>query len=271
MNEHQFQDILSRYLLFENRKNYSKDEFHLRLKILISIANYLNYDLKLYLCTNASFIHPDHRRIIDDKWKQILKNNFQISQDDLDLYYNFLFNILRTNKDIIKIIHYLANHDYVIRDGNEKILKSITLVSLLAMDGFLGYTFNDLTNYVENLQTKKKPENIILNLHIENVRQMYDTECIKHLSGNDAAALVFLSLLQIYEKCIKFPKYMEDCKNDVDNFLLKKSKSDSNIHNAKENISTIRNVYALNAQNIISIANFKIKQFLEYKIKKCFN
>lgn len=267
MNQHAFQDTLSRYLLFKIRNNYNKNEFDVRLKILVSIADYLNLDIKSTKCTNASFIHPDHRKIIDEKWKQILRNNFQITQDELNIYYSFIFNTLKTNEDVIKIIHFLANHDYITRDGNEKILKSITLVSLLAVDGFLGYTFDDLTNYVGNLQTSKQLENNIFNLHIKSVRKMYDTEYIKHLSGNDAAALIFLSLLQIYEKYIKLPKFVELCKNDVDNYLLKKSKSDANIKNAKEHIYIIGNVYELNKQNIFKIANFKIKQFLKFHNK----
>lgn len=267
MNKHLFQDTLSRYSLFKIRNNSNKDEFDIRLKILVSIADYLNLDIKSTVCTNATFIHPDHRKIIDEKWKQILKNNFQVSQDELNIYYCFIFDTLKTNKDIIKIIDFLANHDYIIRDGTEKILKSTTLVSLLAVDGFLGYTFEDLTNYVENLQTSKQLENNILDVHVKTVRQMYNTECVKHLSGNDAAALIFLSLLQIYEKHIKFSKFIEFCKNDVDNYLLKKSKSDTNIKNAKENINIIRNVYELNTQNIFKIANLKIKQFLKFNNK----
>lgn len=267
MNQHLFQDTLNRYLLFKIHNNYNKDDFDLRLKILISIADYLNLTIKSSICTNASFIHPDHLRIIDEKWKQILKNNFQISQEDLDIYYCFLFNTLKTKKDIIKNIHFLANHDYVLRNGNEKILKSITLVCLLAVDGFFGYAFDDLVYYVENLQTSKQLKNTVLESHVKTVRLMYDTECIKHLSGNDAAALIFLSLLQLYEKYIKLPKCIEFCKQDVDNYLLKKSKSDTNIKIAKENLNSVRDVYEMNVPDILKIANLKLKQFVEFKIK----
>lgn len=267
MNKDLFQDTLSRYLLFKLKKKCNKDQFELRLKILVSIADYLNLDIKSNLCKNASFIHPDHRKIIDKKWKQILKNNFQVSQEELNIYYRFTFNTLIPNKDIIKIIDFLANHDYIIRDGNEKFLKSITLASILSVDGFLGYTFDDLTNYVENLQTSKQVENNILDSHVKTVRQMYNSECIKHLSGNDAAALIFLSLLHIYEKHIKLSKFIELCKDDVDSYLLKKSKSDYNIKNAKDNMHTIINIYQLNMQNILKIANLKINQFVKFNNK----
>lgn len=267
MDKDLFKDILSRYVQFKLRNKSNKNEFELRLKILISIADYLNLDIKSSLCKNASFIHPDHRKIIDEKWKQTLKDNFQVSQDELNIYYRFIFNTLTSSKDILHIIDFLANHDYVIRDGNEKILKSITLVSLLAVDGFLGYTFDDLNNYIVNLQTSKQFENNILDLHVKIVRQMYHSECIKHLSGNDAAALIFLSLLQIYEKHMKLSKFIEFCKNDVDNYVLKKSKSDYNIKNAKDNIHIIIDIYTLNVQNILKIGNLKINEFLKFNNK----
>lgn len=267
MNKNLFQDTLSQYVLLKLQNKCNKNEFELRLKILISIADYLNLDIKSNLCKNASFIHPDHRMIINEKWKQILKDTFQISQDELNIYYRFLFNTSISSKDILQIIDFLANHDYVIRDGNEKILKSITLVSLLAVDGFLGYKFDDLNNYVVNLQTSKEFENNILGSHVKTIRQMYHSECIKHLSGNDAAALIFLSLLQIYEKYMTLSKFIEFCKNDVDNYLLKKSKSDCNIKNAKDNIHIIINIYTLNMQNILKIANLKINEFLKFNNK----
>lgn len=268
MDEKHFQDTLSQYLLSKLRNPSTQHDFAVRLEILEEIANYLHLDIDLSLCTNAFFIQPEHRKIIDKKCKEILKNNFQVSQEELNIYSRFTYHCSIHQDDIIKIIEFLANHDYIVRDGHEKILKSTTLVSLLAVDGFSGYSFNCLTHYVVNLQTSQRCENNLLELHVKVVREMYQSDYLNFLSGNDAAALIFLALLQIYDRHVTLSTFMELCKNDVDNYLLKKSKSDANVKSAKENITVIMNTYLSQIPDIITLAHLKIRQFLTFHKNK---
>lgn len=260
MDEILFKDFLSKYLLLKRQTSYYKTGYDLRLNILKNIANYLNLNLDSGICTNSSFIHPDLIALIDNKWKEILQRNFQISQDELNIIFRLKYERSLTNKNLIKLIEFLANNDYILRDRTEKILKSNFLVSLLAVDGFLGYTFNDLINYVSHLKTENN--NKVINLHIQIIRQLYNKSYLKKLSGTDASAVIFLVLLKMYAQFVKKSKYIEVWKNDVDHYLLKNSKIYSDINVARENENDIIYFYKLNMNNISMIANIKINQLL---------
>ena len=266
MNDKTFDNALSSYFKLKICSNQTN--FDVRLKILKDIADYINLNISSVKFTNASFIHPDHMQIIDDQWKQILQNDFQISQEDLNIYYQLKYNRLITNHILHKILEFLSNHNYTIRFGKEKILKSSVLNSLLAVDGFMGYSFCDLTHYIENLKTEKILNDNILCSHVQTVRKMYDIPYLKLLSGNDAAAIVFLSLLQLYEKYVKSWECIRFYRNDVDNYLLKNSKTYSDIRIAKEKLDEIIYFYKINVINISKIAYIKVKQLHLRFLKK---
>lgn len=263
MSEKKFDNVLSNYML---SKFKNQNDFDLRLKVLKDIADYVNLDISSATFTNASFIHPDHINIIDELFKHILQNDFQILQEDLNIYFQFKYNRLITNSILCKIIKFLANHNHIIRYGKEKILKSSVLNFLLAVDGFMGYSFCDLTNYIENLKTEKNGN--FLNLHVKIIREIYNIPCLKYLSGNDAAALVFLSLLHVYEPYVKGWDCIQFYRNDAENYLLKNSKTYSDIGKAKEKLDDIIYFYKNNVNDISKIANIKVNQLHLRFLKK---
>lgn len=262
-------ESLHKYVITENFTS-TKSGFEIRVEFLKSIAKYTNLDISSVIFEKASFICPDNLVVIDTAWRKILKQNFQISQDDLNIYYRIKYDPLVSEKDILRFLELLRNHDYVIRENSEKILKSNLLVILLAIDGFLGYLYTDILKYIPNLRkekcfcdkmsTLKLCEcNILLELHMKTVRQMYSLNCVKTLSGTDATAIIFLALLKLYEK-YAYTKYLKIHINDVENYLLKNSILNPNIKKAKVNLDEMIQFYTSNVSTVSKIATIKINQ-----------
>lgn len=268
-NEKLLWQCLSKYVIGKNFRS-TKSGFEIRVEFLKCIAKYMNMDITSIDFAKTSFISPDNLVIIDNAWNKILKQNFQISQDDLSIYYRIKYDPLVSEKNLVKFILFLRSHDFVVRENSEKILKSNLLVILLAVDGFRGYSYKDLVNYISNLRkeacfcdkmgTLKLCEcNSLLELHMKTVRQMYHLENVKTLSGTDATAIVFLALLKSYEKYV-CTKNLKIHINDVENYLLKNSILNPNIKEAKNKIDEMTKFYRSKVSTISKIANTKINQ-----------
>lgn len=265
-NEKILWQCLAKYVISENFRN-TKSGFEIRVEFLKSIAKYMNLDITSVQFAKTSFISPNNFIIIDNAWRKILKQNFQISQDDLNVYYRVKYDPLVSDNDLVRFITFLRNHDFIVRENSEKVLKSNTLLILLAVDGFQGYSYKDLVNYIPNLRKEEcfcdKPElcecNSLLELHTETVRGMYHLDNVKTLSGTDATAIVFLALLKTYEK-YACTKNLKMHLNDVENYLLKNSIQNTNIKKAKNEIDEIGRFYRSNVNSVSKIASTKINQ-----------
>lgn len=273
LDENSLWQCFSNYLTL--KKKYirnKKTSFEIRVEFLKFISDHIKLDISSIHFEKALFIRPDNLVIMDNAWKKILKQNFQISQEDLNLYFNIKYNPLVSYEDTFKFLKFLSNHDFTLRENKEKILKSNTLVILLNVDGFLGYSFEDVLKYTSNLRQEKCfCHNLnmfklvcecddLLNLHMKTVRQMYFLSSIKDLSGTDATSIIFLALLNIYKKYAACKKYLKIHINDVENYILKNSIQSPFIRKAKANLDELIQFYTSNISNVSKIAIKKINE-----------
>ncbi|GFQ95463.1 hypothetical protein TNCT_171641 [Trichonephila clavata] len=165
----------------------------------------------------------------------------------------------------------IFSRKYVIeRDptNKEKILRSNDLNILLAVDGFCGYCPNDLKNYINNLKYANDGDK-----HINAVREMYNLEILRNLSGTDASCIVFLALLTIYKKSIKDDQailILENVISNVRNYLMKNAQFYGDIANAVNNINDLIEFYefAIDPCEMEKISTMKIVDIINKSKKK---
>lgn len=217
----------------------TKHTIHLR--VYKKVANLLNLNMDFGIDPKSVHIHPDNIQRIDQKWKKHVESNCQISHDELNAYDKVKSSDYVNTLDINKFIGVLVRKDTVERDPNdkEKILNSKDLNILLGVDGFLGYTPGDMKNYIENLKFGS-------NVHVETIREMYDLDSLKSLSGTDATCVVFLALMSIYKTHISDDQsrlIIDNMEADTKTYLSRNAKYYDDITSAVENINDLVTFY----------------------------
>ncbi|GFS32567.1 hypothetical protein NPIL_610791, partial [Nephila pilipes] len=126
----------------------------IHLRVLKQIADILELPWNYCADSKSILIHPENSERIDIKWKECLLENLQPSHDELNAYEKIKSTDYVKTLDLAKFISILVRKDIIERDpsNKEKILRSNDLNVLLAVDGFSGYTPNDLKNYINNLK-----------------------------------------------------------------------------------------------------------------------
>lgn len=123
IDENLLWQCFSNYLTTKNYSKHKKSSFKIRVEFLKFISTRINLDFSSLNFEKASFIRPDNLVIIDNAWEKILKQNFQISQEDLNIYYSIKYDPLVSYKDIFRFLEFLSSHDSVIRENSEIFFK----------------------------------------------------------------------------------------------------------------------------------------------------
>ncbi|GFQ74681.1 hypothetical protein TNCT_20671 [Trichonephila clavata] len=242
----------------------------IHLRVLKRVADILELSWINFTDSKSICIHPNDRERIDDIWKECLQGNLQPSHDELNAYEK-LKSVDHVNViDLAKFISILARKYVIERDptNKEKILRSNDLNILLAVDGFCGYCPNDLKNYINNLKYANDGDK-----HINAVREMYNLEILRNLSGTDASCIVFLALLTIYKKSIKDDQailILENVISNVRNYLMKNAQFYGDIANAVNNINELIEFYefAIDPCEMEKISTMKIVDIINKSKKK---
>ncbi|GFS37513.1 uncharacterized protein NPIL_626081 [Nephila pilipes] len=213
------------------------------LRVLKHVADFLELPWNYCADSKSIFIHPENSKRIDCKWKECLQGNLQPSHDELNAYEKIKSADYIKTLDLAKFISILVRKDVIERDptNKEKILRSNDLNVLLAVDGFSGYTPNDLKNYINNLKYADDGDK-----HTNIVRKMYDMDLLKSLSGTDASCIVFLALLTVYIKFISDDQALliiESIISNFRNYLMKNAQFYGDIANAVNNLDEIVEFY----------------------------
>ncbi|XP_054723237.1 centromere-associated protein E-like [Uloborus diversus] len=175
-------------------------------------------------------------------------------QNQIDILNNYEKKV-NTNSSINDLLIYTKNE-------TEQFIKKLTVKDEVnkvfhtyfdSVDGFLGFMFNDITNYVDNLSIEDDNSP-----HSNTIRKMYNFDHVKILSGSDAAATIFLAVLCTYIKYFPNEKCLVVSKKDVEMYLLKNSQSYPDIKSVI--LSELIDFYQSNTVNLHNIARVKIIQ-----------
>lgn len=178
--DEQLQDLLNKKVSRRCLMGYKEESLHQhRWKVLCEVAEWLGLSESLHMHENESVLEELSTLLLKNLKRKNLK---QMPREDLE--WNRLLN------------QWLRQHSSEDVVGRQ-------IYRLLAVDGFEGFEVKDLRSYLTCvLNTKNVREEY--SQHMNAVRSMYDwinlQPEISSLMGTDSACIVFLALLQLFER-----------------------------------------------------------------------
>lgn len=239
-------DILYKYSVIVMQKcNPHTTKQTVSWKVLQFCADSLKIDLNRCIDKKLIYLHPENVERIDSKWNSFKENKIKLLHDDITTYERIKSADYINLLDIQKFITIMLNKDQIKSETNEKLLRDNFLYELLAMDGFHGYSFNDMKNYIDNLRIGKESD------HVQAVREIYKTFDI-------SADTMHLALLNIYAKFTRddeMKQILKNVKRDLESKI-----SDDKL----KNLDNIINAYEdrMNSKHLETIAIMKLAQLM---------
>lgn len=242
----------------------TKQTIHLR--VYKKVAKILNVNIDIGIDPKSIMIHFDNINRIDEKWGKHLQNNYSMSHEEMNAYDKIKSTDYVKIPDAVKFLSILVRKDTIDREDKEKILKSNDINILLGVDGFSGYTPNEMKNYIENLKCGSDG-----NAHVETVRKMYSLDIVKNLSGTDAACIIYLALLSTYKEYITDDQVkfvIDNEESDIRSYLSKNAKYYHDITNTVKELDQLVAFYKENVPKIAEISVIKIAKLNEKSKKR---